>query len=176
MSPAVFRHARFHDVRPVLLVLGAAVALGSAGAAPFSVTLSPTDPGLQCRSAQTPALTLGPAPAGAKSLALIFWDQQPNHLTGRWLVYDLPLNTRRLTPTQAAALRPAGAQAATNEAGQPGYTALCAAGRHDIYIDLYAIDVPTLGARAGTPLQTLHALIKRHKLKEVKAHLVRMVP
>lgn len=155
-----------------LALLGA----GVAAAAPFSVTLSPTDAALKCSAHQTPQLTFGPPPAGTRSLALIVWDEQPNRLTGRWLVFDLPPGTRTLSPVPAASLTVSGGRAATNEAGQPGYTALCAPGRHDVYVDLYAIDEASLKLPPGTPLQQLHAQIKRHKLKEVKAHVVRTVP
>ncbi|WP_309570611.1 hypothetical protein [Deinococcus sp.] len=143
-----------------------------AGAAPLSVTLDRRDPALPCGATVTPTLTLsGMPPKGTQSFALIFWDQQPRALSGRWLVYDLPLPAHALKATAAVSLTPAGGKAATNEAGQPGYTAICAKGRHDLYIDFYAIDVPSLNIPPGTPLQRLHALIKRHKLLETKAHL-----
>lgn len=157
-------------MRRTLLLIPALACV--AGAAPLSVTLSPRDPALPCGAAVTPSLTLsGTPPAGTRSLALIFWDQQPRTLSGRWLVYDLPLTARALGAVKAPSLAVAGGKAATNEAGQPGYTAICAKGRHDLYIDFYAIDVPSLKVPAGTPLQTLHALIRRHKLFEAKAHL-----
>ena len=53
-----------------------------------------------------------------------------------------------------------------------GYTASSPNGRHDIYIDYYAMNVTSLNLPAGTPLQTVHSAIKRHKLQEAKAHLV----
>lgn len=143
-----------------------------AAAAPLSVSLAAHDPALQCGTTVTPALTLaGTPPAGTRSYALIFWDQQPRALSGRWLVYDLPPGARTLNSTAATSLTPDHGKAATNEAGQPGYTAVCARGRHDLYVDVYALDVASLNVPAGTPLQTLHALIKRHRLLETKAHL-----
>jgi phosphatidylethanolamine-binding protein (PEBP) family uncharacterized protein len=143
----------------------------SALAAPFRVTLSAHDAALICSSKTTPALTFGDAPAGTKALALIMWDQQPGKLTGRWTVYDLPLGTKSLKAVPAGSSRVLGAPVAVNEAGNLGYTAPCAAGRHDIYIDFYALNVPSLKLPAGAPLQTVHSAIKRHKILEAKAHV-----
>ncbi len=141
-------------------------------AAPFRVNLAQTDPALKCGATQTPTLTFGTPPAGTKSLALIFWDQQGSRLTGRWTLYDLPLNTKAVSPTAATSAQVAGARVAVNEAGKLGYTAPCSAGKHDVYIDFYALDVASLNLPAGAPLQTVHAAIKRHKLLEAKAHVV----
>ena len=140
-------------------------------AAPFRVALAAQDPALMCRSRTTPALTFGTPPAGTRALAVIFWDQQPGRLTGRWTVYDLPLGTAHLTSARAGSLTLAGGKAGTNEAGQAGYTAPCAPGVHELYVDFYALNVASLGLPAGAPLQRVHAAIKAHKLLEAKAHL-----
>ena len=150
-----------------------AVCCASQAAAPFQVSLSSSDPALRCSAASTPVLSFsGTPPAGTKSYAIIFWDQRPSSLSGRWLVFDLPLGTARLSPAKAGALSVSGGKAATNETGKAGYTAICTGGRHDIYIDYYALDVTSLKLPAAAPLQTVHAAIKRHKLLEAKAHLV----
>lgn len=144
-----------------------------ASSAPFAVALSASDTALKCGAATTPVLKFsGTPPSGTKSYAVIFWDQRPSSLSGRWLVFDLPLGTTALTPFPAGNLSALGGKAATNEANQAGYTAVCSKGRHDIYIDYYALDVASLNLPAGAPLQTLHSAIKRHKLQEAKAHLV----
>ncbi|GHF42405.1 phosphatidylethanolamine-binding protein (PEBP) family uncharacterized protein [Deinococcus metalli] len=154
------------------LALPALVLLSTAVASPLQVALGAHDPALPCGATTTPALTVtGTPPAGTKSLALIVWDQQPHALSGRWLVYDLPPTTRTLTSVPAATLAVAGGYAATNEAGRPGYSPVCLRGAHDIYVDLYAIDVHSLNIAAGSSLQRVHALIKRHRLFEAKAHL-----
>ncbi|TSA78699.1 hypothetical protein FNU79_18790 [Deinococcus detaillensis] len=141
-------------------------------AAPFKVSLSGSDPALQCSSANTPVLKFsGTPPKGTKSYAIIFWDQMPSSLSGRWLVFDLPRGTTSLAAVSAGNLKLAGGQAATNEAKRAGYSAICSKGHHDIYIDYYALNVASLNLPAGTPLQTLHSAIKRHKLQEAKAHL-----
>lgn len=147
------------------------VTSATALAAPFNVTLSAHDPALVCGSTATPALTFGTPPAGTKALAVIFWDQQPGKLTVRWTVYDLPLKTRQLTPIMASNLNPEGGKAGINEASKPGFTAPCASGRHDLYVDFYALNVASLGLPAGAPLQRVHAAIKAHKILEAKAHL-----
>ncbi|GAA4012302.1 hypothetical protein GCM10022631_25170 [Deinococcus rubellus] len=154
------------------LVATALLSAAPALAAPLSVALSSTDPALKCGAKTTPTLTFsGTPPSGTKRYAAIFWDQMPRALSGRWLVFDLPLSTKSLTPMPAAQLNVAGGKAATNEAGQAGYSAICSRGQHDIYIDFYAIDTASLNLPAGAPLQQVHAAIKRHKLLETKAHL-----
>lgn len=152
----------------VLLVTASSVC---ALAAPFTVALSAHDAALKCGSKLTPTLSFGAPPPGTRALAIIFWDEQPHKLTGRWTVYDLPLGTRTLEPVQAGSSHVLGAPVAVNEAGHLGYTAPCAAGKHDIYIDFYALNVASLGVPAGAPLQTVHSAIKRHKILEAKAHV-----
>lgn len=155
-----------------LLLSGLCMALStSALAGGFNVTLAANDAALACSSKTTPTLSFGTSPAGTKALAFIMWDQQPGKLTGRWTVYDLPLGTRALKPLPASSSRVLGAPVAVNEAGRLGYTAPCAAGRHDIYIDFYALNVASLGLPTGAPLQTVHSAIKAHKILEAKAHV-----
>ena len=155
-----------------LLLSGLCMALSTPVlAGGFKVSLASGDAALVCSSKMTPALTFGTPPSGTKALALIMWDQQPGKLTGRWTVYDLPLGTRALTPLPATSSRVMGAPVAVNEAGHLGYTAPCAAGRHDIYIDFYALNVSSLKLPAGAPLQTVHTAIKAHKILEAKAHV-----
>jgi len=146
--------------------------VSQASASSFAVSLAPKDPALQCGAATTPVLNFsGTPPRGTKSYAIIFWDQLPNALSGRWLAFDLPLGTTELASISASNLSVAGGKAATNEAGKAGYSPICKLGRHDIYIDYYAINVTSLNLPTGTPLQTVHSAIKRHKLQEAKAHL-----
>lgn len=154
------------------LLSGLFMALSSTAlAGGFTVTLAPRDAALTCSSKTTPALTFGNPPAGTKALALIMWDQQPGKLTGRWTVYDLPLGTRTLKSVPAGSSRVLGAPVAVNETGHLGYTAPCAAGQHDIYIDFYALNVSSLNLPAGAPLQRVHSAIKAHKILEAKAHV-----
>lgn len=163
---------RFGD----LLVSGLCLALStSALASGFNVALSANDAALSCAAKTTPALTFGDPPAGTRALALILWDQQPGKLTGRWTVYDLPIGTRGLKAVPAGSGRVLGAPVAVNEAGRLGYTAPCTAGRHDIYVDFYALNVPSLNLPAGAPLQTVHSAIKAHKILEAKAHVTLIV-
>ena len=154
-----------------LLLSGLCVLSSSAFAGGFNVKLAANDAALACSSKTTPALSFGTPPAGTKALAFIMWDQQPGKLTGRWTVYDLPLGTKSLNSLPAGSSRVLGAPVAVNEAGQLGYTAPCAAGRHDIYIDFYALNVSSLKLPAGAPLQTVHSAIKAHKILEAKAHV-----
>lgn len=161
------------NIRHTLLGLSlmALVTAVPALAAPFNVNLNAQDPALVCGSKTTPVLTFGRPPAGTKALAVIFWDQHPGKLTGRWTVYDLPLATQQLNAVMAGTLKFQGGKAGTNEAGQPGFTAPCAKGRHDLYVDFYALNVASLGLPTGAPLQQVHAAIKAHKILEAKAHV-----
>ena len=125
-----------HLLAPALLAL-----LPVAHASPFSVALSGKDPALQCGSKVTPTLNFsGTPPKGTRSYAVIFWDQMPNALSGRWLVFNIPLGTTKITPVAADSKKVMSGNAATNEAGQQGYSPICKLGRHDIYIDYYALD------------------------------------
>lgn len=145
---------------------------GLALAAPLSVKLSASDTALKCGATTTPAVAWqGDFPKGTKSLAALLWDQAPGKLTGRWLVFDLPVNAGKLAPMPSASLSVAGGKVAKNDAGQNGYTPVCAKGKHDLYLDFYALDVPSLNLPAGTPLRTVHTAIHKHKLIEAKAHL-----
>lgn len=165
-----------HPTRAVACLFGSLTLLPGARAAGFTVSLSSSDPALVCGAQVTPDLQLGAPPAGTKSLAVIFWDERPNELSGRWSVFDLPLGTARLAPGAPARPAPGGGKVTRNEVGQPGYTAPCGKGKHDLYVDLYALNVPSLNLPAGTPLQQVHAAIKKHKLLEAKAHVRRVNP
>lgn len=165
-----------HPIRAVACLFGVLTLLPSARAASFTVSLSPSDPALVCGAGVTPDLHLGSPPAGTRSLAVIFWDERPNGLSGRWSVFDLPLGTARLAPGPAGQTSPGGGKVTRNEAGQLGYTAPCGKGKHDLYVDFYALNVAHLNLPAGTPLQQVHALIKKHKLLEAKAHVTRVNP
>ncbi len=135
---------------------------GSALAAPFTVTLSPADPALKCGSKAALNLQVANPPAGTKSLALVVWDQQPSKLTGRLVQYDLPADSA-LLPSSSG-------KTGKNDVGQVGYTPVCAGGQHDIYIDVYAVNVASLGLPAGAPLRKVHTVIHQHNLKETRAH------
>lgn len=163
---------------PTNVVAGVLVTLTllpGARAAGWTVSLSATDPALVCGARVTPDLRLGTPPAGTKSLAVIFWDERPGGLSGRWSVFDLPPGTTRLAPG-AARPAPGGGKVTRNEAGKLGYTAPCGKGRHDLYVDLYALDVPSLDLPTGAPLQQVHAMIKKHRILEAKAHVTRVNP
>lgn len=149
--------------------------LTGARAAPLSVALAASDPALRCGAAVTPTLRLtGTLPRGTRSLALIVWDEQPTALSGRWTVFDLPLGTTTLAAQPLRTASIAGGKVATNEAGHLGFSPPCGKGRHDLYVDLYALDVPSLNLAVGALLQTVHVVIKRHKLLEAKVHVVRV--
>lgn len=147
------------------------LATGRAAPAAFQVALDPHDPALRCDSTVSPALTLGAPPAGTKSLAVVFWDQQPRRLTGRWVVYNLPVSTRKLPARPASAAQLSGGTVGPNALGNTGFQAPCDVGARDFYVDYYALDTAKLPLPAGASFQQIHAAIHRHKLLEAKAHL-----
>lgn len=159
-------------MRPAFLSAGlSALLLASASALPFSVSLSKDDPALRCGAALSPALALGTPPPGTRSLAVVFWDQQPKKLTGRWLVYNLPVNTRQLPSQPAASPLVAGGTVGPNDLGQSGFVAPCDAGARDLYVDYYALSTARLPVPKGASFRQIHSLIHKYKLAEAKAHL-----
>lgn len=143
---------------------------GSA-APPFSVTLQQNDPALRCGANLSPALTLGAPPAGTRSLAVVFWDQQPTKLTGRWLIYNLPVSTRALPAQAATSTALAGGTVGPNSLGKVGFQPPCDKGRRDLYVDYYALSTDRLPVPQGASFRQIHTLIHRYMLQEAKAHL-----
>lgn len=116
-------------------------------------------------------LQFGTPPTGTRSFAILGWDDSPKGLRNQWAVFDIPLSTTALpegVPLGATAL---GFKQGKNSSGALGWSAACppkGERGHEYYIDFYAIDVPTLGLKAGADWTLVHAAIKRHKIMEAK--------
>jgi Raf kinase inhibitor-like YbhB/YbcL family protein len=109
-----------------------------------------------------PALRWSGAPSRAKSFAVTVNDIDAPTGSGFWhdVVWDVPGSATSLGPTS-----PRGAVEGLNDAGQNGYLGPCPPagdGRHRYVIDVYALDVPTLGAPASTPPAVANFMMHGH--------------
>jgi Raf kinase inhibitor-like YbhB/YbcL family protein len=117
----------------------------------------------------SPALEWTGEPAGTQSFALIMDDPDaPGGTWTHWLLYDLSPSVRVL----AQGYRP-GAQgvSGTTDFGKPGYGGPCPPkghGPHRYFFKLYAIDVASLGLKAGTKRAELDRALKGHILAEAQ--------
>ncbi|WP_276955029.1 YbhB/YbcL family Raf kinase inhibitor-like protein [Allomeiothermus silvanus] len=112
----------------------------------------------------SPAVVPLQVPARTQSLALIFWDSAKGALIARWLVYDIPPAARLSPGLPRAALLAHGIKQGQNGLGRLGYDAPCQPGMYQV--DLYALDVPSLGLPPGATLHEVKAAIQRHRLAE----------
>ncbi len=145
---------------------------GATLATPYQVSLSGSDPALKCGSSQTPSITFSGLPTGTKSVALIFWDRSASGLKGRWAIRNLPATATTLSSVASTSSSVGGGTVSLNQVGETGYTAPCGKGRHDIYIDLYALNTAKLEVDAKIALRPLYNTIHKFKIQEAKAHVV----
>lgn len=113
----------------------------------------------------SPAWAFSGLPPKTRSLALIFWD--PGYrggLIARWVVYDIPPTATFPTGLPRDAWLANGAKQGRNGLGRLGYDGPCQPGEYQI--DLYALDVPTLGLPPGAGLHLVKAAIQKHRVAE----------
>jgi Raf kinase inhibitor-like YbhB/YbcL family protein len=113
----------------------------------------------------SPAFAFSGLPAGTRSLALVLWD--PGYrggLIARWVVYDIPPTAKFPAGLPREALLGNGAKQGHNGLGRLGYDAPCQPGQYQI--DLYALDVPSLGLPPGAGLHRVKAAIQKHRFAE----------
>lgn len=89
-------------------------------------------------------------------------------------MFNLPCRSAGPTCPWGGGLTPGGGKVARNEAGQLGSMAPCGTGKHNLCVDLYALNVVSLNLPAKTPLQQNHAAIKKHEILEAKAHVTQV--
>jgi len=65
-----------------------------------------------------------------------------------------------------------GGTVSSNQVGSSGFVAPCSKGRHDLYIDLYALSTAKLEVKSDVALRPLYNTIHKFKLQEAKAHVV----
>lgn len=115
----------------------------------------------------SPALTFANLPEGTKSLALLFWDPEyPKGLIARWVLYDLPPTATVAEGLLRDAALPGGAKQGKNGLGKIGYDGPCPAKSARYQIDLYALNVASLGLPAGADLHAVKAAIQKHRIQE----------
>jgi|GEM_PF-1221101 len=158
-----------------LLLSSAVLMSGASLAAAYQVSLSSADPALKCGSSITPTVSFSGLPAGTKSVALIFWDRSSSGLQGRWAIRNLPASATVLQSVSSGALTVGGGTVSANQVGKTGFTAPCAKGRHDLYIDLYALNTAKLEVKSDIALRPLYNTIHKFKIQEAKAHVVLQV-
>ncbi|MBF6593982.1 MAG: YbhB/YbcL family Raf kinase inhibitor-like protein [Thermaceae bacterium] len=118
-------------------------------------------------AALSPAFNFTNLPAGTKSLALLFWDPDyPKGLIARWVLYDIPTSMTLPEGVARAATLPGGIKQGKNGLGKLGYDGPCPAKSASYQIDLYALNVASLGLPPGASLHQVKAAIQKHRLQE----------
>ena len=117
----------------------------------------------------SPALEWSGEPAGTASFVLIMDDPDaPAGTWNHWLLYDLSPSIRAL----AQGYKPGNlGVSGTNDFGKPGYGGPCPPkghGPHRYFIKLYALNVPSLGLKAGAKRAELDRALKGHILAEAQ--------
>jgi len=117
----------------------------------------------------SPALEWSGEPPDTKSFALIVDDPDaPAGTWNHWLLWDVPASVHSV----AQGFRPGqlGVSGA-NDFGKPGYGGPMPPrghGPHRYFFKLHALDVPTLGLRAGAKRAELDRALKGHVLAEAR--------
>ncbi len=115
----------------------------------------------------SPAIEWSGAPDSTQSYVLIADDPDaPAGTWNHWLLWDIPRATRAL----AQGFKPGKlGQSGANDFGRQGYGGPCPPkghGAHRYFFKLYALDVPTLGLKAGARRDDLDRALKGHVLAE----------
>ena len=118
---------------------------------------------------RSPALEWSGEPAGTKSFTLMVDDPDaPAGTWNHWLLYDLPATAHELAET----FKPGQAGVSgVNDFGKPGYGGPCPPprhGTHRYFFKLFAVDVATLGLKAGARRAELDRALKGHVLAEAR--------
>jgi len=117
----------------------------------------------------SPSLEWSGEPPETRSLALIVDDPDaPVGTWNHWLLYDLAPSTRSL----AQGYKPGKlGQSGTNDFGRAGYGGPCPPkghGPHRYFFKLFALDVQSLGLRAGARRADIDKAIQGHILAETQ--------
>lgn len=115
----------------------------------------------------SPALEWSGEPGGTQSFALIVDDPDaPAGTWNHWLLYDVSPSVHAL----AQGTKPGHTGVSgTNDFGKQGYGGPCPPkghGPHRYFFKLYAVNVPSLGLKAGTKRADLDRALKGHSLAE----------
>jgi Raf kinase inhibitor-like YbhB/YbcL family protein len=119
----------------------------------------------------SPALRWSGAPAGAKSFALILDDPDaPAGAWNHWLLWDIPASATSLAEAARTDGKNGGVSG-TNDFGRLGYGGPCPPpghGPHRYFFKLVALNVPSLGLRAGAKRAELDRALKGRALAEAR--------
>jgi Raf kinase inhibitor-like YbhB/YbcL family protein len=117
----------------------------------------------------SPSLEWSGEPGATKSFALIVDDPDaPSGTWNHWLLWDVPAPVHALA--QGFKPRQLG-QSGTNDFGKPGYGGPCPPkghGPHRYFFKLHALDVPSLGLKAGAKRAELDHAIDGHVLAKTE--------
>jgi len=118
---------------------------------------------------RSPALAWSGEPEGTRSFALIMDDPDaPVGTWNHWLLYDLPAGVHELP--EGFKTGDAGVSG-VNDFGRPGYGGPCPPprhGTHRYFFKLFAVDVSSLGLKAGARRTELDRALKGHVLSEAR--------
>ncbi len=119
----------------------------------------------------SPALHISGVPAHTKSLAVTIHDPDAATQSGwwHWLLYDLPVKTRRLAEGAGSAggKLPSGARQGPNDFGSRDYGGVCppAGDRpHRYHVTLWALKVSSLAAPASASAALIDYLIEANAI------------
>jgi len=111
----------------------------------------------------SPPLRWTGAPVGTRSFVLIMDDPDaPGGTFTHWVLFDIPA-----TRTELPEALPRGTvgKAGTTSFGRAGYGGPCPpSGVHRYVFTLYALDVPSLGLREGSPRSAVERAMRGHVL------------
>lgn len=116
----------------------------------------------------SPALRWSGEPSGTQSFALIMEDPDSFGFV-HWLLWDIPSSLHSL---QEGA-KPEGVPG-TNGLGDRGYGGPCPPGNggtHTYFLRMFALDVPTLGLKAGKGRDALEQAMRKHILARAEYRL-----
>lgn len=117
----------------------------------------------------SPELNWGEVPKGTKSLSLIVEDPDaPMGTFTHWVVYDIPADTTKLE--QGAQMK-AAIKTGITDFGRSGYGGPCPPTGHGIHRYIFilrALDIATLGLKAGASRADVEKAMNGHVLGETK--------
>ena len=116
----------------------------------------------------SPSVEWSGAPSRTRSFTLIMDDPDaPGGTWNHWLLYDLPSDI--FTLAQGYQPGKTGVSG-TNDFGRTGYGGPCPprGGAHRYYFRLYALDIASLGLRAGARRRDLDRAMRGHVLGEAQ--------
>jgi Raf kinase inhibitor-like YbhB/YbcL family protein len=125
---------------------------------------------LGCEGADlAPSLEWSGEPRDTRSFALIVDDPDaPGGIWNHWLLWDIPASLHAL----AQGFKPGQlGESGTNDFGKLGYNGPCPPrghGPHRYFFKLQALDVPSLGLRAGAKRAALDRALYRHVLAKTE--------